>query len=137
VVSVGWRTVLRWLLAALYAFAGYVHLVQPQPFLAITPLWVPWPGAVVAATGIAELLGAAALAQGRSLRLRQAAGIGLALYALCVWPANFRHMAIDMARPDHGLGLGYHLPRLAAQPMVIWLALWVGQVTDWPCRRRG
>ena len=33
------------------------------------------------------------------------AGCGLALYALCVWPANFNHMALDMARADHGASL--------------------------------
>jgi hypothetical protein len=52
----------------------------------------------------------------------------LALYALCVWPANFHHMQMDMAwlgkGAAQGLGLGYHLPRLLAQPLIIWWALW-------------
>jgi len=56
--------------------------------------------------------------------VRRWAGWGLAAYALCVWPANFHHMQIDMARPGHGLGLGYHIPRLAAQPLIIAWALW-------------
>ena len=34
----------------------------------------------------------------------RAAGIGLALYALCVWPANFQHMTLDLAHPDQGSG---------------------------------
>ncbi len=101
----------------------------------IVPNWVPMPGAVVAMTGVAELLGAAALAQPWSKRLRIAGGFGLALYALCVWPANFNHMALDLARPDHVLGLAYHLPRLAFQPVLIWLALWTGEATDWPFAR--
>ena len=42
--------------------------------------------------------------------MRKAAGAALAAYALCVWPANVNHMLIDMARPDHGWGLAYHLP---------------------------
>lgn len=83
------------------------------------------------------MLGAAGLVQGWSPGLRRAAGLGLALYALCVWPANFQHMALDMARDDGGLGLGYHLPRLAFQPVLIWLALWTGEVTSWhPARSR-
>jgi hypothetical protein len=45
-------------------------------------------------------------------------------------------MLLDLARPDHGLGLGYHVPRLLAQPAIVWLALWVGEVTDWPFARR-
>lgn len=122
------RTVARWSLFLLYGLAGVLHLLAPHPFLAIVPPWVPFPALVVMATGVAELLGAAGLLQRRWPRLRRAAAIGLALYALCVWPANVQHLLIDLARPDGGLGLGYHIPRLAAQPLLIWLALWAGEV---------
>ena len=130
------RGLLRWLLAAFYAFAGYAHIADPQPFLAIMPEWVPEPEAVVFWTGIAELLGAAALIQPWSVKLRKAGAIGLALYAVCVFPANINHFAMDMARESGGLGLTYHVPRMVAQPVLVWLALWVGGVTDWPWRRR-
>lgn len=130
------RAMLRWALAAFYALAGYVHLANPAPFLAIMPPFVPAPETVVAWTGIAELLGAAALAQGVSLTLRRAGAWGLALYAICVFPANIHHFALDMARPDGEFGLGYHLPRMLAQPLLVWLALWTGGATDWPLRRR-
>jgi uncharacterized membrane protein len=130
------RSALRWLLAAFYALAGYFHLASPAPFMAIMPEWVPWPDAVVFWTGITELLGAAALVQPLSLALRRAGACGLALYAICVFPANIHHFALDMARPDHGFGLGYHVPRMFAQPLLVWLALWTGGVTDWPKRRR-
>lgn len=89
------------------------------------PGWVPAPALVVLVTGIAEGLGALALLQPWSARLRRAGGIGLALYAVCVFPANIQHFALDMAREDHGLGLGYHIPRMIAQPVLVWLALWV------------
>ena len=131
-----WRDALRWLLAAFYAFAGYLHLAQPEPFLSIMPGRVPAAESVVLWTGIAELLGAVALAQCWSPRLRQAGAVGLALYAICVFPANINHFAIDMAKADHGLGLAYHVPRMFAQPLIVWLALWAGGVTDWPLRRR-
>ena len=130
------RAALRWLLALFYAVAGYFHVTQPEPFLRIMPDVVPLPEAVVLLTGIAELLGAAALAQPWSKPLQRAGGMGLALYALCVWPANINHFAMDMARPDHGWGLAYHLPRMLAQPVLSWLALWTGGVTGWPWRRR-
>jgi uncharacterized membrane protein len=120
----------RLLLAVFYGVAGLLHLALPQPFLRVTPPWVPAPELVVALTGVAELLGAAGLAQDRSPTLRRAAGWGLAVYALCVWPANFQHMALDLAQPDHGLGLAYHLPRLAAQPLLIWLAAWAGGAAE-------
>ena len=130
------RSASRWLLALFYALAGYLHLVRPEPFLTIMPDWVPAAEAVVWWTGIAELLGAAALAQPWSLDLRKAGAVGLALYAVCVFPANINHFAMNMAREDGGLGLAYHLPRMTAQPVLVWLALWVGGVTDWPQRRR-
>ena len=130
------RASLRWLLATFYAFAGYAHIVRPEGFLAIMPSWVPEPEAVVFWTGIAELLGAAALLQPWHRELRKAGAIGLALYAVCVFPANINHFALDMAREDGGMGLAYHVPRMIAQPVLVWLALWVGGVTDWPWRRR-
>ena len=130
------RALLRLLLASLYAIAGVLHILAPRPFLSIMPGDLPYPEAIVLLTGIAELLGAIALAQGWSLRLQRAGAIGLALYAVCVFPANMNHFALDMARPDNGLGLAYHIPRMFAQPIIVWWALWTGGVTDWPFRRR-
>ena len=128
------RTVLRWVLAVFYFTAGVIHLVRPAPFLTIMPAWVPAPEAVVLWTGVAEILGSVGLVQPFSRPIRQAAGWGLALYALCVWPANINHFALDMAKANGGLGLGYHVPRMFAQPVIIWLALWAGECL--PLRRR-
>lgn len=127
------RTLLRWLLALAYGYAGYRHLATPAPFVAITPPWVPAPGFVVAATGAAEIAGVIGLMIPAT---RKAAGRGLALYALCVWPANFHHALANVAIGGATLGWWYHGPRLAAQPLIIWWALWAGGATDWPFRRR-
>ena len=124
------------ILALLYLVAAWFHLTTPGPFLRIMPAFVPRPELVVLLTGLAEAAGAVALVQPWSRELRRAGGVGLALYALCVWPANVNHFALDMARPDGGWGLAYHLPRMVAQPLLIWLALWTSGVTDWPWRRR-
>ena len=129
------RTLTRWFLALAYLAAGVIHIAAPAPFLAIMPGLVPFPEAVVFWTGVAEILGAIGLAQGFSPRLRRAAAIGLALYALCVWPANIQHM-IDNLGTGTGLGLAYHVPRMIAQPVIIWAALWAGRVTDWPFAHR-
>jgi uncharacterized membrane protein len=118
-----------------YLVAGWFHLTAPEPFLRIMPGFVPAAEMVVRVTGWAELAGAATMLQPWWPRLRRAGGMGLALYALCVWPANINHFAIDMARADQGWGLAYHVPRMLAQPLIIWLALWTGGVTDWPLRR--
>ncbi len=128
------RTLLRYILSAFYLAAGVIHIISPTPFLSIMPTWVPYPQAVILWTGIAEVLGAVGLAQWISAPLRRAAGIGLALYAVCVFPANINHFILDMAKQQGGLGLGYHIPRMFVQPLLTWLALWVGHVTDWPFR---
>ena len=94
------------------------------------------PGTTIALTGLAELAGAVALVQPWNGTLRKAAGWGLAGYALCVWPANVNHMLLDLARPNGGWGLAYHVPRLALQPLLIWAALWASGAIRWPFSRR-
>lgn len=127
------RAVLRWVLAALFVAAGVAHLAVPQPFLRITPDWVPFAPQVIFATGLCELAGAVALV---TRPLRVWAGCALALYALCVWPANikqaFDHIAIA-GIPD---SWWYHGPRLALQPVIMWAALFGAGVVDWPFRRQ-
>ena len=90
------RTRSRWALAAAYGAAGVLHLATPAPFLSITPGWVPFPQTVIALTGLCELAGAAGLL---TRRLRQAAGIGLAAYAVCVFPRQ--HQARTLRRTRH------------------------------------
>ena len=127
------RVAVRWVLALAYFTAGVIHLRSPGGFIAITPHWVPQPALVVGLTGMAEIAGAVGL---MIAPLRRAAAIGLALYALCVWPANFNHAFNDIALGGRHLSWWYHGPRLLLQPVIIWWALWAGQVIDWPFRRR-
>lgn len=129
------RTVARLVLALFYGAAGVIHLLNPAPFLKITPGWVPQPEAVIALTGLAELAGAIGLLQPWSAGLRRAAGWGLAAYAVCVFPANINHFMMDVAHPGHGLSLFYHVPRMFAQPVLVWLALYVSGAIEWPWHR--
>lgn len=125
---------MRWVLAVFYGVAGYLHIAHPAPFISIMPPGIPLHAEIVFLTGLAEIAGAIGLAQPWRGDLRRAAGIGLACYAACVWPANINHFVLDMVRPDGGLGLTYHVPRMLAQPILIWLALWTGGATRWPLR---
>lgn len=127
------RTVLRTLLAAVFLVAGVLHLTMPEPFLRITPDWVVLPRQVIVWTGLAEIAGAAGL---MVPRLRQAAGIGLALYAVCVFPANIQHAMDWYAASGGGWGWLYHGPRLLAQPVIVWVCLWASGTTSWPFRRQ-
>jgi uncharacterized membrane protein len=113
----------RTLMAIFYVIAGIVHLAWPAPFLLIMPEMVPFPGAVVFVTGVLEIAGAIGLLLPRWRRL---AGLMLATYAVCVFPANIRHAFSGLDIAGWPLGLWYHGPRLALQPVLVWWALWAG-----------
>ena len=127
------RTILRWVLAAAYLVAGIAHIAIPRPFLGITPAWVPYPAQVILFTGVCELAGALALL---TPRLRWWAGVLLAAYAVCVYPANVKHAVDYITHGTGGLSLWYHIPRLAFQPVIVWWALFAGRVIDWPFANR-
>ena len=127
------RHILRALLAAAYLVAGALHILTPAPFLGITPAWVPYAPQVILITGLCEVAGAIGLFVPR---LRRWAGIGLAAYAVCVYPANMKHAFDYIAHGTGGLSLWYHVPRLAFQPVIIWWGLFAGAVIDWPFKPR-
>jgi uncharacterized membrane protein len=123
----------RWALAFIYLTAGVFHILKPEDFLLITPDWVPFPKQVIFVTGICEVIGSFALL---SQRLRYAAGIAFALYAVCVYPANIKHAFYGLPAGHVQLTWWYHAPRLALQPVIVWWALFVGEVTLWPFKRK-
>jgi uncharacterized membrane protein len=125
------RAVMRWIMASFYLLAGIAHLTLTDKFLLIVPDWVPFPRAVVLVTGICEVAGSIALL---SARLRRLAGIMLALYAICVLPANIKHAIEGINLPPVPDSWLYHGPRLALQPVLVWWALFCAGVIDWPWR---
>ena len=61
-------------------------------------------------------------------RTRKAAAIGLALYAVGVYPANVYHALARKKVPPLPDSWWYHGPRLALQPVFVWWALFAGDV---------
>jgi uncharacterized membrane protein len=118
-------------MAAFYLAAGIVHLMAPEKFLPIVPDFVPLPLYVVLATGACEIAGGLALI---TTRLRRLAGIMLALYAVCVFPANIKHAIDGIQLPPVPDSWWYHGPRLLMQPVLVWWALFCAGVIDWPWR---
>jgi uncharacterized membrane protein len=127
------RAIMRWVLAALFAAAGMAHLLAPDALLAITPSWVPFAPQIIFLTGLCELAGAVALV---TTPLRWWAGVAFAAYAICVWPANFKHAIDGIELPHITNSWYYHGPRLAFQPVIVWWALYGAGVIDWPWRKR-
>ena len=96
-------------------------------FIAVT-LMLGWCGSkepddVVIATGVAEILGGIGLLHPRT---RKAAAVGLALYAVGVYPANLYHAFARVHVPPLPDSWWYHGPRLALQPVFVLWALYAG-----------
>jgi len=127
------RGCLRHLLAGLYLVAAIAHLAFPSIFMLIVPGWVPAPKVVVLATGACEILGAIGLL---TRRWRRAAGYLLAIYAVCVFPANLKHAFEGVQIPHIPNSWYYHGPRLLLQPVLALLPLFCTSIIDWPLRRR-
>lgn len=127
------RTGMRWMMTLFYFAAGVLHLRWPGGFLPIVPGWVPFPLQIVLLTGAAEIAGAIGLT---IPRLRKWAGIGLAIYAVAVFPANIKHAVDGIHIAGGQQGLGYHIPRLLFQPVLVWWALFAAALTNWPFKRR-
>jgi uncharacterized membrane protein len=127
------RRVLRCLLSAIYITAGTAHIFLPRPFVMITPDWVPSPLAVIVFTGLCEVAGGVGLL---IPTFRRGAGAMLALYALCVFPANLKHAFEGIDIPPIPNSWWYHAPRLALQPVLVWLPLYSTSLIDWPARSR-
>ena len=127
------KPVMLGLMAAFYLAAGLLHLTAADKFLLIVPDWVPYPRAVVLVTGVCEILGALALFPSRTRRL---AGVMLALYAVCVFPANIKHAFAGVHVEGLPDSWWYHAPRLAFQPVLVWWALYASGVTSWPFARK-
>jgi len=118
---------LRIILAAFFAGGAALHFRATDALVSITPAWVPYPREVVYATGIIEVFGVVMLVFPQT---RKAGGILLALYALAVWPANFKHALEGIVLPPIPDTWWYHAPRLALQPVIAWLCLYAARAEE-------
>jgi uncharacterized membrane protein len=128
-----WPARMRLGLALALLLAGADHLANPWRYLPMLPGFVPLPRETVLFTGFCEIAGALGLLVPRFRRL---AGIMLAIYFVCVFPANIRN-AIEGGAGVAGLPAAawYYWARLPFQPLVIWWALRAAEVIAWPALR--
>lgn len=118
-----WRSALRLASAATFIPMGVLHIRATERFLPIMPPQIPRPREVVIATGVAEILGGIGIL---IPWVRKPAAIGLAAYAVGVFPANIYHAVARKHVPPIPDGWWYHAPRLAAQPLFVFWALFAG-----------
>ena len=104
-------------LAALFATSGALHLVRPQIFETIVPRRLPERRGLVYASGLAELVCAAALLQPRT---RKAAGWASAALLVAIFPANVQMAVTESKRASRGTGSrGRQVATLARLPLQI------------------
>jgi uncharacterized membrane protein len=104
-------------LAVLFVIAGVVHFVLPAPFRAIMPQWLPAHAALVAISGAAEIAGGIGLLLPAT---RRAAGVGLILLLVAVFPANVQMLLQYRARGVPWWGELLLWLRLPLQFLLIW-----------------
>lgn len=80
-------------LALFFVVAGAMHFVAPAPYRAIMPPVLPWPAALVAVSGAAEILGGFGI---YFRRTRVVAGWGLIALLITVFPANIEAISTGM-----------------------------------------
>lgn len=90
------KTVFRWVLTVFMVGAGVNHFINPAPYLAMMPEVLPAKAALVAISGVAEILGGLGLILPATRKL---AAWGIIALLVAVFPAN-----INMAVNDLPLG---------------------------------
>jgi uncharacterized membrane protein len=125
------RRIVRLFLAALFLFAGTVHLVDPNFFLPIMPPWIPFPHPCIEVSGVFELLGGIGLLI-PVRRIELLTGWGLTLLLVAVFPANVYMAAAHLQ--IHGVPAQPWIAwaRLPLQPLLILAVLWVTRI--WPAK---
>jgi uncharacterized membrane protein len=123
------RLVTRILLAALFLFAGTVHLLNPRLFLPIMPPWIPDPIAGIVISGVCELLGGVGLLVPRAT-VQNAAGWGLLLLLVAVFPANIYMAAAHVRVRGFPVENWMSWARLPLQPLIMLMVSWATGI--WP-----
>ncbi|HYW13031.1 MAG TPA: DoxX family protein [Longimicrobium sp.] len=107
----------RIVLATLFVFAGTLHFIIPDQYAAVMPPALPMHRALVFISGVAEIAGGIGLLVPRT---RRAAGIGLILLLVAVWPANLQMLLNARAAGASMLAQTLFLLRLPLQLVLIY-----------------
>lgn len=112
----------RFALALFFIITGLTHLIMPAPYVAIMPPYVPWPGAMVAISGVAEILGGLGVCFHAT---RAAAGWCLIALLLAVFPANIHAISTGMVIGEYSVP---HWMLWARLPLQVLFIAWVYSV---------
>lgn len=117
----------RLLLAGIFVFAGVMHFVIPASYVGIMPPWLPWHRGLVYLSGVLEIAGGVGLLIPRT---RRAAGTGLVLLLIAVWPANLQMVLDARAAGEPAWYQALLWLRLPLQLVLIWW-VWRASRSHW------
>ena len=106
----------------LFILAGVVHFIRPAMYEQIIPPQLGHAPELVAISGIAEIAGGLGLMIPRT---RRAAGVGLIVLLVAVWPANI-FMAVEAGRFAAVAPAWLLWARVPLQIALVW---WVARVS--------
>ena len=106
-------------LVAAFTVSGITHLVRPETFEPLMPVWVPAHREVILGSGVAELICAVGLLHPRT---RKASGWASAALLVAVFPGNVK-MAADAQKTRNTTYKRATLARLPVQLPLIRAAL--------------
>ncbi len=113
-----------------FVVAGVNHFVDPATYVAMVPEWLPWAGAAVFWSGVAEVAGGIGVLVPW---LRRAAGWGLIALLVAVFPANvdaaFNGMEL-LGGPVPAWVLWVRLPFQAVFAAWVWFACGLGRRSE-------
>jgi uncharacterized membrane protein len=120
--GISWAIVL---LSLFFIAAGVLHFVMLGKYEGIVPFWIPDHPFMVKLSGVSEILGGIGLLGSRT---RIAAGWGLIILLIAIFPANVEMLRQAYAAPESSLLWRIALwIRLPLQGVLIW---WVGWATQ-------
>ena len=105
------------ILSSIFILGGVLHLVRPEIYRPVMPVWLPAHDAMILVSGIAEILGGVGLLVRRT---RRAAAMGLILLLIAVFPANIEMLRIYQARGVAWWAEALLWIRLPLQAVLIW-----------------
>lgn len=117
----------RTLLGASFVVAGTLHFVSPRTYEKIMPPYLPLHRELVYLSGVLEVAGGLGLFPERT---RPAAGLGLILLLLAVWPANLQMLLDARATEKPSWWMALLWVRMPLQPLLMVLVWRASRVCE-------
>ncbi len=130
------KALLRGALTAVFGVSGVIHLAAPAVYRPIMPPWLPAPDALIAISGVCELLGALGLLApgGGPTLLRRVTRYGLVALLFAVFPANVQMALNGFDQGASPLVLTLEVARLPLQAALVLLVLAATSTEAYPAQ---